>query len=127
MLRLVFCGALFLLLLAAACSGDSEASPPSQGSVATRASSAAEATRAHGEATTTSVVTLNIEGMTCEACEGAIRKAVERIDGVRSCTVSHKEKVARIELEPGKKVDESLLAKAITDLGYQVVGEAKVH
>lgn len=126
MLRLVFCGALFLLLLAAACSGDSEASPPSQGSVAKRASSAAEATRAKGEATTT-VVTLNVEGMTCEACEGAIRKAVEKIDGVRSCTVSHKEKVARIELEPGKKVDESLLAKAITDLGYQVVGEAKVH
>lgn len=63
--------------------------------------------------------TIYIEGMMCEHCEATVKKALEKIDGVKSAIVSHKEGTAVVELE--KEVAEDILSKAVTDKDYDVV------
>ena len=57
---------------------------------------------------------LKVTGMTCMHCVGAVKKALESVDGVESADVS---------LEPGQAVvngdaDTSALVAAITEAGY---------
>ena len=63
--------------------------------------------------------TLNIKGMMCPHCEGTVKKALEEIDGVISADVSHKTGTAIVTLE--FDVSESILKKAVTDKGYEVL------
>ena len=42
---------------------------------------------------------IKVEGMMCEHCEATVKKALEKIDGVKSAIVSHKEGTAVVELE----------------------------
>ena len=63
--------------------------------------------------------TLNIKGMMCPHCEGTVKKALEEIDGVISAEVSHQSGTAIVTLK--YDVSESILKKAVTDKGYEVL------
>lgn len=63
--------------------------------------------------------TLNIKGMMCPHCEGTVKKALEEIDGVISADVSHQSGTAIVTLK--FDVSESILKKAVTDKGYEVL------
>ncbi|MBR6186878.1 MAG: heavy-metal-associated domain-containing protein [Clostridia bacterium] len=64
--------------------------------------------------------TLKIEGMMCVRCAGRVQKALEALDGVTGAQVSHENGSAVVTLS--KDVDTAVLAKAVTDAGYQVIG-----
>lgn len=63
--------------------------------------------------------TLNIKGMMCPHCEGTVKNALEEIDGVISAEVSHEAGTAIVTLR--FDVSESILKKAVTDKGYEVL------
>ncbi len=63
--------------------------------------------------------TVNIKGMMCPHCENTVKKALEVLDGVKNADVSHERGVAVITLT--KNVDENVIAKAVTDKGYEFV------
>lgn len=63
---------------------------------------------------------VGVEGMACEHCVNAVKKAVGALDGVLSVEVSLKDKKAYVECESGKvKYDD--IKNAIEDQGYDVV------
>lgn len=64
-------------------------------------------------------VTLKIEGMMCPHCEARVKSVLEAIPGVREAIVSHKEDCAEVH---GEALDREVLAKAVCDAGYTVVG-----
>ena len=66
--------------------------------------------------------TLNVEGMMCEHCEARVKKALEKVDGVK-CAVADKDAgTAVVELE--KDVADEILIKAVEDQDYTVKGIA---
>ena len=64
------------------------------------------------------VKTIGIEGMTCDHCSARIHNALNSIDGV-SAKVSRAKGQATVKL--GKQIDDDVLIKTITDLGYKVI------
>ncbi|MDD4436715.1 MAG: heavy metal translocating P-type ATPase [Tissierellia bacterium] len=62
---------------------------------------------------------LKVEGMTCGHCKAAVEKALKAVDGVEDAAVNLEEKTAEVTLN--KEVPDDVLAKAVTDAGYQVV------
>ena len=65
-------------------------------------------------------IKLTIEGMHCASCAANVEKAVGKIDGVKSVTVSLMTNKAVIEADDS--VDESAIKDAISKFGYKVVG-----
>ena len=63
--------------------------------------------------------TLKVEGMSCGHCKAAVEKALKAVDGVEDAVVSLEEKTAQVTLN--KEVPDHVLAKAVTDAGYEVV------
>lgn len=63
--------------------------------------------------------TMKIEGMMCQHCEAAVKKALESLDGVESAAVSHEENRAVVTLS--KDVDNAVLKKAVEDKDYTVL------
>lgn len=59
---------------------------------------------------------LNVEGMSCNHCTAAVKKALEGLDGVKEADVSLEEKNAKVELD--KDVADEALVKAVEDAGY---------
>lgn len=49
-----------------------------------------------------SLVRLRIDGMSCGGCAQAAQEALEKVDGVRSASVSFEEKIATIQCDPAK-------------------------
>lgn len=64
------------------------------------------------------VITIQIEGMTCDACAVSVRKALKQRDGVKSVEVSFKKKRAIVKYDP-EKVTPEQLAEAINQTGYK--------
>ena len=64
--------------------------------------------------------TIKIEGMMCQHCEAAVKKALEAIDGVESATASHEQKEAVVTLSAD--VANEVLKKAVEDKDYEVLG-----
>jgi mercuric ion binding protein len=62
-------------------------------------------------------VVLVVEGMHCATCPVTVRVTLERLDGVKSASVSRKEGKAYIEYDP-TKISPERMAKAVTDAGY---------
>lgn len=62
-------------------------------------------------------VTLDVRGMTCEACEVHVRSALREVPGVRSAQVSYAAARAVVQAEPG--VDRQALLEAVGTTGYQ--------
>ncbi len=65
--------------------------------------------------------TITIEGMMCQHCSGRVRDALNALEGV-SAEVSHES--GKAEVTMATAVADDVLAKAVTDAGYQVVGIA---
>ena len=67
-------------------------------------------------------VTLNVEGMTCDGCENAIKAGVEGLHGIASVESSHEEAWTKVKYDKNATTVEEITAK-ITDTGYAVKGE----
>lgn len=67
---------------------------------------------------TMKVIVIPINGMSCSACAGRIKKALTSIEGVREAEVSLEKRNVRVKYEPSKLAPGRLVT-AINDLGYQ--------
>ena len=76
---------------------------------------AAERSRKETEMTKT----MKTEGMMCEHCEATVKKVLEKIDGVASADVSHKEGTAVVTLSAD--VADEKLKEAVEDRDYKVL------
>ena len=72
------------------------------------------------ERTNTMTKVISIEGMMCNHCTGTVQKALEAVEGVKAVTMSLEQKNATVEL--ASDVADEVLAKAVTDAGYEVKG-----
>ena len=63
--------------------------------------------------------TMKIEGMMCQHCEAAVKKALEGIDGVKSAEVSHEAGTAVVDMDTA--VADEVLKKAVEDKDYKVL------
>lgn len=72
------------------------------------------------ERTNTMTKVISIEGMMCNHCTGTVQKALEAVEGVKAVTMSLEQKNAAVEL--AFDVADDVLAKAVTDAGYEVKG-----
>ncbi|MCQ2479524.1 MAG: heavy metal translocating P-type ATPase [Clostridia bacterium] len=62
---------------------------------------------------------LKVEGMMCQHCKAHVQKALEAVEGVKAVDVDLESKTATVELL--EDVDTSVLEKAVTDAGYEVI------
>ena len=62
-------------------------------------------------------VTLDVQNMDCPLCKITIRKAIEKVDGVRQAKVDYDTKTARVHFDPGL-TNVGALAQATTNAGY---------
>lgn len=67
-------------------------------------------------------VTLNVEGMTCDGCENAIKAGVESLEGIAEVESSHEEGWTKVKYDKSLTSAEDIEGK-ITDTGYEVKGE----
>ena len=63
---------------------------------------------------------IKIEGMSCEHCVGAVKKALTSVDGVSSVEVSLEGNCA--DVGAAETVTDAMLRAAVEDAGYDVVG-----
>jgi len=63
-------------------------------------------------------VTFNVDGMTCGGCEAAVRRAVNKLDGIETVEASHKEGTAIVTYHPEEVTPEQIV-EAIKTLGYE--------
>ncbi len=59
----------------------------------------------------------SIENMTCATCPISVRKAMKRVDGVKSVEVDFETKIATVVYDPGLTTADEIAA-ASTDVGY---------
>lgn len=64
--------------------------------------------------------TVKINGMMCGHCEAHVKKALEAVAGVTGADVSHEKGVAVVAL--AQDVSDDVLAGAVKEAGYEVVG-----
>jgi copper chaperone CopZ len=62
----------------------------------------------------TAVCALKITGMTCGGCEGAVKVAAKKVEGVKSVTASHKTGTAEVTYDPAKTSPDAI-AKTVTE------------
>ena len=67
-------------------------------------------------------VTLNVEGMTCDGCENAIKAGVESLEGIAEVESSFEEGWTKVRYDKTLTSVEDIEGK-ITDTGYTVKGE----
>lgn len=63
---------------------------------------------------TAAVCQLKITGMTCGGCEGAVKMAAKRIDGVKSVSASYRTGSAEVTYDPAKTSPDAI-AKAVSE------------
>lgn len=64
--------------------------------------------------------TMKIEGMMCGHCEAAVKRALEKLDGVANADVSHTEGTAVLSLS--HEVSDEVLKETIEAIDYKVLG-----
>ena len=62
-------------------------------------------------------VTLNVSGMTCEACPVTVKKALQRVPGVSQIDVLYDKKQVVVTFDDSKTNTDALV-KATTNAGY---------
>ena len=67
-------------------------------------------------------VVINVDGMTCEGCENAIKAGVESLDGIAEVESSFEEGWTKVKYDKALTSAEDIEGK-ITDTGYEVKGE----
>ena len=65
-------------------------------------------------------MTVKIEGMMCEHCEASVKKALEKLDGVKEAKADHVKGICEIITEG--EVDEAKIKEAIEDRDYKYIG-----
>ncbi|MFT5661448.1 MAG: mercuric ion transport protein [Sulfurimonas sp.] len=65
--------------------------------------------------------TINVKGMTCEGCEGAIVDYLTKMDGVVSSKASHAQESVVVKYDEAK-TDIDAIMKTISSTGYKVNG-----
>jgi len=63
------------------------------------------------------IVTLNVSGMTCEACPITVKKALEKVPGVSKVEVRFEKKQVLVTFDDSKTNTDALV-KATTNAGY---------
>ena len=66
--------------------------------------------------------TIGVEGMSCEMCEAHINDVIRKTFSVKSAKADRRKKQCVVVSE--EPLDESLLAKAISDTGYALTSIA---
>lgn len=66
------------------------------------------------------VVSFNVEGMTCEGCANAVRRAVTQPGGVSRVDVDLGARRVTVEYDEGKASEQDVRGR-IEDAGYDVV------
>jgi copper chaperone len=79
---------------------------------------------ANAEAATAELVevVINVDGMTCDGCENAIKAGVESLDGIAEVESSFEEGWTKVKYDKAVTSVEDIEGK-ITDTGYTVKGE----
>ena len=62
-------------------------------------------------------VTLDVQKMDCPMCKITIRKALEKVDGVKEATVDYDAKTASVTFDSGM-INIDVLTQATTSAGY---------
>jgi mercuric ion binding protein len=62
-------------------------------------------------------VTLNVSGMTCEACPVTVKRALQRVPGVSKIDVQYEKKQVVVTFDD-TKTNVDVLVKATTNAGY---------
>ena len=76
--------------------------------------------RSDRKETDTMEKTIKVNGMMCEHCEAAVKKALEKVRKVESATADHK--AGTVVLQLSGDVKEDKLKKAVEDAGYTYLG-----
>jgi copper chaperone CopZ len=66
------------------------------------------------------VVTLDLDGMSCEACAPTVEKALRSVPGVTSASVSYTESRAKVTIDPSSPPSREALVAAVEKAGYEV-------
>ena len=85
------------------------------GRVERRAEQAAFAIAHPGEEST--LVTIDVDGMSCPDCAKSVREELAKVDGVVACRVDFERHVAEVRLD-SKDVPPAALLAAVSDAGY---------
>jgi copper chaperone CopZ len=67
------------------------------------------------------LVKFDVEGMTCEGCENAVKASVNKLEGIQEVTASHKDGESLVKFDTTLASPQSI-SEAITAAGYQVKG-----
>lgn len=62
-------------------------------------------------------LTLEVKGMTCSGCEGAVESALKKVDGVAKVKADYQNDRAEVEFDPQKASVDKLVA-AVNGSGY---------
>ena len=65
-----------------------------------------------------SVITLDIEGMTCASCVARVEKALDRIPGVEAASVNLATEQAKVRLKPGHSTSADEIINLVQKTGY---------
>jgi len=77
------------------------------------------------QTTALKTIEISVNGMTCEGCEGTVKESLTKVAGVTECVASFKENKATVKFD-STKTNYTALAAAITEAGYEVLGEKDV-
>jgi len=63
-------------------------------------------------------IVLQVDGMTCTACENRIQRALGKLEGVRQARADHRANEVRVVFDPAETPEE--VRACITQAGYEV-------
>lgn len=89
--------------------------------LATPAAFAAPDSPAKMEAGGGDIIIANVNGLVCDFCAQSIKKTVGKEDAVQKVYVDLSKGQVRIDLKPGKALDDATLEKLIRKSGYSLV------
>jgi copper chaperone CopZ len=78
-------------------------------------------TPAMAEAAPGEILVANVNGLVCDFCAQSIRKIVGKEEAVQKVYVDLTKGQVRIDLKPGKKLDDAAIEKLIRKAGYSLV------
>ena len=66
-------------------------------------------------------VLVTVNGLVCDFCDVSMKKTFMKKEPVEAVDVNLTTKVVRIDLKPGRSLDDAEIRKGIADAGYSVV------
>ncbi len=90
-------------------------------SLAPLAALASPETSAMAEPAPGEILMANVNGLVCDFCAQSIRKIVGRNEAVQKVHVDLSKGQVRVDLKPGKSLDDAALEKLIRKAGYSLV------